>query len=102
VLEVDAGRSGEDRAKFFIQKSAWRKRARLAEWTVYKMLCSATKDSTSHLIDLDGAAGDIFDPHQQNEVIKVLSHRKRFGTPINENDDSVLHRLVLAGHGRKL
>jgi hypothetical protein len=57
--------------------------------------------------NLDGVAqfvegGDIFDPQQPNEMIKVSSHRKGFGKPINENDDPVLHRLVLASHGRKL
>ena len=37
-----------------------------------------------------------------NEVVKVSSHRKGFGKPINENDDPILHRLVLASHGRML
>jgi hypothetical protein len=107
VLEGDAEKSGKGRAKTFILKNAWRACARLAESTVYKMICSSTKESTSHMTDLDGVAqfidgGDILDPQQPNEVIKVSSHRKGFGKPINENDDPVLHRLVLASHGRKL
>ena len=48
--------------------------------------------------------GDIYDPQhpQPNEMVKVSSHRKRFGKPINEIDDPVLHRLVLASEGCKL
>jgi len=70
------------------------------------MLYSAT-EATSHLTGLGGVAqfvegGDIFDPQEPNEVIKVSSHRKGFGPAINENDDPVLHRVVLASHGRKL
>jgi len=105
VREVDAEQPGK--GKSFILKNAWRACARLAESTVYKMLCSATKESGSHLSDLDGVAqfvegGDIFDPRQPKEVIKVSSHRIGFGKPINKEDDPVLHRLVLASHGRKL
>ena len=37
-----------------------------------------------------------------NGMVKMSSHRKGFGRPINENDDPVLHRLVLSSHGRKL
>ena len=71
------------------------------------MLNSETKESTSHLTDLDGIAqfvqgGDMYDPRHPNDVIKMSSHRKGFGKPINENDGPVLHRLVLASHGRKL
>ena len=71
------------------------------------MIYNATKEPTSHLTDLDGVAqivdgGDIFDPQLLNEVIKVSSHRKGFGKPVNEKNDPVLHRPVLAGHGRKL
>ena len=107
VLEVDGEQSGKGRAKTFILKNAWRACARLAESTVYKMLYSATDDSTSGLTNLDGVAkfvdgGDIYDPQQPNEMVKVSSHRKGFGGPIDENDDPVLHRLVLASHGRKL
>jgi len=107
VLDVDAEESGKGRAKSFILKNAWRACGRLAESTVYKMLYSAREESTMRFTDLDGIAqfvegGDIFDPQQPNEVIKVSSHRKGFGAPINENDDPVLHRLVLASHGRKL
>jgi hypothetical protein len=107
VLEGDAEKSGKGKPKTFILKNAWRACARLAESTVYKMICSATKESISHMTDLDGVAkfvdgGDIVDPQQPNEVTKVSSHRKGFGKAINENDDPVLHRLVLASHGRKL
>ena len=107
VLQADTEQSGEGKGKTFILKNAWRACARFAESTIYKMLNSATKESTSHLTDLDGIArfaggGDIYDPQQPNEVIKMSSHRKGFGKPINENDDPVLHRLVLASHGRKL
>ena len=72
------------------------------------MVYSATEESTSGLTNLDGVAkfvdgGDIYDPQQpNNEMIKVSSHRRRFGGAINENDDPVLHRLVLASHGCKL
>ena len=107
VRAADAKPSGKDKAKTFILKNAWRACARLAESTVYKMLNSETKESTSHLTDLDGIAqfvqgGDMYDPQHPNDVIKMSSHRKGFGKPINENDDPVLHRLVLASHGRKL
>jgi len=96
-----------DKDKTYILKNAWRACARLAESTVYKMVYSATEESTSGLTDLDGVAkfvdgGDIYDPQQPNEVVKVSSHRKGFGGPINENDDPVLHRLVLASRGCKL
>jgi hypothetical protein len=106
-LEVDAEQSGKVKAGTFILKNTWRACARLAESTVYKMLYSATNESTSHMTNLDGVAkfvdgGDVFDPQQPNEVIKVSSHRKGFGGTIKENDDPVLHRLVLASHGRKL
>ena len=106
-LEVDGEQSGKGRAKTFILKNAWRACARLAESTVYKMLYSATDESTSGLTNLDGVAefvdgGDIYDPEQPNEMVKVSSHRKGFGGPINENDDPVLHRLVLASRGGKL
>ena len=40
--------------------------------------------------------------HEPNEVIKMSSHHQGFGRPINESDDPVLHRFVLASHGRKL
>ena len=71
------------------------------------MIYNASNQSTSDLTSLDGVAefvegGDIFDPQQPNEIIKVSSHRKGFGKPINKDDDPVLHRLVLASHGRKL
>jgi len=71
------------------------------------MIYSPTQERTSHLTDLEGVAqfvdgGDVFDPQQPNEMIKVSSHRKGFGEPINEKDDPVLHRLVLASHGGKL
>jgi hypothetical protein len=107
VLEGDAEESGKGGAKTFILKNAWRACARLAESTVYKMVYSATKESTSHMTDLDGVAqfvdgGDIVDPQLPNEMVKVSSHRKGFGKPINESDDPVLHRLVLASHGQKL
>jgi hypothetical protein len=107
VLEVDGEQSGKGRARTFILKNAWRACARLAESTVYKMIYSATEESTSGLTNLDGVAkfvdgGDIYDPQQPNEMVKVSSHRKGFGGPINENDDPVLHRLVLASRGRKL
>lgn len=36
----------------------------------------------------------ILDPQKLNEEIKVLTHRKGFGKPINENDDPVLHRAA--------
>jgi len=106
VLEVDAEESGKGRAGSFILKNAWRACGRLAESTVYKMLYSAT-EATSHLTDLGGVAqfvegGDILDPQEPNEVIKASSHRKGFGPATNENDDPVLHRVVLASHGRKL
>ena len=107
VLEVDGEQSGKGRAKTFILKNAWRACARLAESTVYKMIYSATDELTSGLTDLDGVAkfvdgGDIYDPEQPNEMVKVSNHRKGFGRPINENDDPILHRLVLASHGLKL
>jgi hypothetical protein len=107
VLEDDPEQSGKIGAKSFILKNAWRASARLAESTVYKMLSSVAKDSTVDLTDLDGVAlfvdgGDIFDPEQPNEVIKVSSHRKGFGKSVNQHDNPVLHRLVLASHGRKL
>jgi hypothetical protein len=106
VLE-DHEQCGEGGAKSFILKNAWRACARLAESTVYKMLYNVAEESTAHLTDLDGVAqfvegGDIFNPQQPNEVIKVSSHRKGFGKPTNKDDDPVLHRLVLASHGRKL
>ena len=106
-LEVDGEQSGKGRARTFILKNAWRACARLAESTIYKMLSSAMEESTSGLTNLDGVAkfvdgGDIYDPQQPNEMVKVSSHRKGFGGPIDENDDPVLHRLVLASHGRKL
>jgi len=96
-----------DKDKTYILKNAWRACARLAESTVYKMIYSAAEESTSGLTSLDGVAkfvdgGDIYDPQQPNEVVKVSSHRKGFGGPINENDNPVLHRLVLASRGRKL
>ena len=107
VLQVDGEQSGKGRAKTFILKNAWRAYARLAESTVHKMLYSAMHEPTSGLTNLDGVAkflegGDIYDPEQPNEMVKVSSHRKGFGEPINENDDPVLHRLVLASRGRKL
>jgi len=107
VREDDAKKFGEDKSKSFILKNAWRACARLAESTVYKMLRSATEGPTSHLSDLDGVAqfvegGDVIDPQQLNEVIKVSSHRRGFGELVNTNDDPVLHRLVLASYGRKL
>ena len=107
VLEAGSKQSGKGKPRSFILKNAWRACARLAESTVYKMLWSASNDSTSHLTDLDGVAqfvegGDMFDPQLPNEMIKVSSHRKGFGKPVNEADDPVLHRLVLASHGRKL
>ena len=107
VLEADAEQSDKGRAKTFILKNAWRACTRLAEATLYKMLNSVTKESTSHLTDLDGVAhfvsgGDIYDPQQPNEIIKMSSHRIGFGKHINENDDLVLHRLILASHGRRL
>jgi hypothetical protein len=106
-LEVDGEQDGKGRPKTFILKNAWRACARLAESTVYKMLYSATQESTSHLTNLEGVAkfvdgGDVFDSQQPNDMIKVSSHRNGFGKPINENDDPALHRLVLASHGRKL
>ena len=93
--------------KAFILKNAWRACARFAESTVYKMLWSAPEELTSHLTDLDGVAqfveaGDMFDPQQPNEVIKVSNPSKGFGEPVDEADDLVLHWLVLASHGRKL
>ena len=96
-----------DRARTFNLKNAWREYARLAESTVYKMLYSATEESTSGLTNLDGIAkfvdgGDVYDPQQPNEMVKVSSHREGFGGPINENDNPVLHRLVPASHGWKL
>jgi len=107
VLEDDGEQPGKGRARTFILKNAWRACARLAESTVYKMIYSATDESTSGLTNLDGVAkfvdgGDIYDPEQPNEMVKVSSHRKGFGAPINENDDPVLHRLVLASRGRML
>jgi len=71
------------------------------------MIYSATKESISHPTDLDGVAqfvggGDIFDSQVPKEVIKESSHRKGFGGPINEKDGPVLHRPVLASHGRNL
>ena len=106
-LEVDGEQSGKGRAKTFILKNAWRACARLAESTVYRMIYSATDESTSGLTNLDGVAkfvdgGDVYDPQQPNEMVKVSSHRKGFGGPIDENDDPVLHRLVLASRGGKL
>jgi hypothetical protein len=105
--EVNGEQDGKGGAKTFILKNAWRACARLAESTVYKMLSGATQESTSHLTNLEGVAkfvdgGDVFDAQQPNDMIKVSSHRKGFGKPINENDDPALHRLVLASHGRKL
>ena len=107
VLEGDVNECDEGRVKTFILKNAWRACARLAESTIYKMIYSATTESALDLTDLDGVArfvdgGDIFDPQEPNEVIKMSSHRRGFGRPIDENDDPVLHRLVLASHGRKL
>ena len=107
VLEVDAEESGKGSVKTFILKNAWRACARLAESTIYKMISSATTESTSSLTNLDGVAqfvegGDIYDPQELNEVVKVSSHRKGFGKPIDENNNPVLHRLVLATHGRML
>jgi len=107
VLEGDAEESGKGNSKTFILKTAWRVYARLPESTVYKMIYSATNEPTSNLTNLDGVAqfvdgGDIFDPQLPNEMIKVSSHRKGFGKPISEDDDRVLHRLVLSSHGGKL
>ena len=107
VLEVGGEESSKGSVKTFILKNAWRAHARLAESTVYKMLYSATTESTSSLTNLDGVAqfvegGDIYDPQQPLEAVKVSSHRKGFGKPVDKNDDPVLHRLVLASHGRKL
>ena len=107
VLEADGEQSGKGRARTFILKNAWRACARLAESTVYKMIYSAVEESTSGLTNLDGVAkfvdgGDVYNPQQPNEMVKVSSHRKGFGGPINENDDPVLHRLVLSSRGRKL
>ena len=87
-------------APTFILKNAWRACARLAESTVYKMIYSAMDESTSGLTDLDGVAK--FIAGGPNEMVKVSSHRKGFGGAINENDDPVLHRLVLASRGHKL
>ena len=107
VLEGDSEESGKSSGKTFILKNAWRAYARLPESTVYKMIYSTTQEPTPHMTNLEGVAqfvdgGDIFDPQQPNEMIKVSSHRKGFGKPINENDDPVLHRLVLASRGSKL
>ena len=107
VRETDVNESDKGKVKTFILKNAWRACARLAESSVYKMIYSSTTESTLNLTDLDGVArfvdgGDIFDPQEPNEVIKMSSHRRGFGRPINENDDPVLHRLVLSSHGRKL
>ena len=107
VLEVGGEESGKGNVKTFILKKAWRAHTRLAESTVYKMLYSATTESTSSLTNLDGVAqfvegGDIYDPQQPLEAVKVSGHRKGFGKPVDKNDDPVLHRLVLASHGRKL
>ena len=107
ILEVDAKQPGKGKFKAFILKNAWRACARFAESTVYKMLWSAPEELTSHLTDLDGVAqfveaGDMFDPQQPNDVIKVSNPRKGFGEPVNDADDPVLHRLVLTSHGRKL
>jgi hypothetical protein len=71
------------------------------------MISSAPKELTAHLTDLDGVAqfvegGDIFDPQEPNEVFKASSHHKGFGKAANKDGDPVLHRLVLASHGRKL
>ena len=107
VRAADAKPSGEDTAKALILENTWRACARLAKSTVYMVLNSEAKGPTSHLTDLDDIAqfvqgGDMHDPQHPNDVIKISSHRKGFGKPINENDDPVLHRLVLASHGRKL
>jgi len=107
ALEGDPEQSGKDSARRFILKNAWRACGRLAESTVYRMIYSPPKESTGHLTNLDGIAkfvdgGDVFDPQAPNEVVKVSSHRKGFGGPINEKDDPVLHRLVLASRGRNL
>ena len=107
VRAANAKPFGKGKSKTFILKNAWRACARLAESTIYRILYSETKQSTSHLTDLDGIAqfvqgGDMDDPRHPNDVIKMSSHRKGFGKQINENDDPVLHRLVLASHGRKL
>jgi hypothetical protein len=107
VVREDDEQSGTGGAKSFILKNAWRACARLAESIVYQMISSAPKESTAHLTDLDGVAqfvegGDILDPLHPNEMIKVSSHRKGFGKSVNQDDDPVLHRLVLASHGRKL
>jgi len=107
VLEEGDEQSGKGSTKIFILKNAWRAYARLAESTVYKMIYSATKELTSHLTNLDGVAqfvdgGDVFDSQLPNEVIKVSSHRKGFGKPISEEDDPILHRLVLSSHGCRL
>ena len=107
VRATDAKQSGKDEDKTFILKNAWRACARLAESTIYNMLYSATNESTSHLTDLDGIAqfvdsSDIYGPRCPNDVIKMSSRHKGSGRPINENDDPVPHRVVLASHGRKL
>ena len=107
VLEVDAKEFSKGKARTFILKNARRGCARLAESTIYKMIYGATGEPTSRLTNLDGVAkfvggGDIYDPQQPNEMVKVSSHRKGFGGPINENDDPILHPLVLASRGRKL
>ena len=106
-LETDVNESDEGRVKTFILKNAWQVCARWAESSIYKMMYSTKTESASDLTDLDGVArfvdgGDIFDPQQPNEVINMSSHHRGFGKPINENDDPVLHRLVLASHGRKV
>ena len=107
VRAADAKPSGKDKSKTFILKNAWWACTRLAESTIYRILYSETKESTSHLTDLDGIAqflqgGDMYDPQHPNDVVKMSSHRKGFEMPINENDDPVLHRLAPASHGHKL
>ena len=107
ALEADVNRSDDGRVKTFILKNAWRVCARLAGTTVYKIIYSTTSELTSELTDLDGVArfvdgGGVFDPQKPNEVIKMSGHRRGSGAPINEDDNSVLHRLFLSSHGRKL
>ena len=107
VPEVDAKESGKGSVKTFILKNAWQSCAQMVESTIYEMIYSASTESTLYLTNLDGVAqfiegGDIFDPQRANTRVKVSSHRRGFRKPIDENDDLVLHQLVLASHGRML
>ena len=107
VPEVNAKESGKGSVKTFILNNAWQSCAQMVKSTIYEMIYSASTESTSSLTNLDGIAQfiegrDILDPQRAHTRVKVSSHHRGFRKPIDENNDLILHQLVLASHGRML